>query len=104
MNRCVGCDAPKGKACRRWRDVWYDTSGNMFVEMNAAGQTRPLSGCFYDIVVKVLMDCGRSVNSAAAAVESHRNVVAAVFQQMTLPVPKYNGGEVRLVEHDEERE
>lgn len=71
MKRCKNCDAPKGKSCPRWVD---ETWG--FMEKNiATGEQRFMTGCYYEVSLRMLMEVARSMNSAAAAAESARNAV-----------------------------
>lgn len=74
-NRCENCDAPKGKPCPRWVTAeWGFMSKN-----DATSQYRPMVGCFYKVALEMMFEFARSMNSAARAVESSRNVIAEGF-------------------------
>jgi len=93
-NRCVNCDAPKGKPCPRWRDSWDHAMKNV-----VTGEVKLVSGCYYDIIVPLLFELCRSMNSAAAAVESSRNVIAEGFRLLDndyVPIAEHSAQLKRL--------
>lgn len=60
------------------------------------GEVKMVSGCYYDIIVPLLFELCRSMNSAAAAVESSRNVIAEGFIRVAPVIAQHlaagNGG------------
>lgn len=75
VKRCENCDAPKGKPCPRW----VDESWGFFEKDIASGEQRLITGCFYHVSLRMMYEYARSMNSAASAVESTRNVMATGF-------------------------
>lgn len=73
--RCECCDAPKGKPCPRWVTAEW----GFFQRNITTGEMRPFVGCFYHVALQMLFEFARSMNSAASAVESTRNMVADGF-------------------------
>jgi hypothetical protein len=54
-----------------------------------------MTGCFYKVALDVMFELARSMNSAAAAVESSRNVIAEGFVRVAPAIAQHivgNGG------------
>lgn len=73
--RCENCDAPKGKPCPRW----VSAEMGFMLKNDATSEFKPLTGCFYKVMLQMMYEVARSVNGAARAVESSRNVIAEGF-------------------------
>lgn len=73
--RCENCDAPKGKPCPRW----VSSEMGFMLKNDVTSEFKPLTGCFYQVMLQMMFEVARSVNSAARAVESSRNIIAEGF-------------------------
>jgi hypothetical protein len=76
---CERCPHRYSKAgCPCWI-----TEKNGFLETNIqTGEERIVTGCFYEVMPKLMMHVVQAANRPAAAVESTRNEIAQGFQEI----------------------
>lgn len=68
------CSSDKQRA----RCIWWIDGEGLPPEVNTVtGEVRPTRGCFPEVALRWLVDVSKTNRSAAAAVETNRNEVAA---------------------------
>lgn len=65
---------------QRAKCTWWISGDGLPPEVNiATGEVRATRGCFPEVALRWLVDVSRTNHSAAAAVESTRNIIAEGF-------------------------
>lgn len=92
-DRCEECICPPGKKCPLWvGHDWGVFEGNV-----ATGEQRLVTGCFPKVMLRLMEFVIRSNNSAAAAIESSRNVVASGFAAVSQAIDMARASDAQLI-------
>lgn len=86
MSACLRCPhANPERDCPSW--VGPET-GTVIMETNiATGEERPIRGCYYQVMPKLMVEVIKASNRPAAAIESTRNEIAVGLARLAGGIP-----------------
>lgn len=87
MSHCEHCPQKgTGRGCPAWVGP---ESGTIILETNTAtGEERPVSGCFYQVMPRLMVEVIKASNRPAAAIESTRNEIASGLARLAGAMPR----------------